>query len=105
MATRNSRSTTRVAAVALLLLPPFLLLAMTVSLASAARPAATRSPQPVAPAQVATTDVEPGEVSVAAGIGMLLVTKASPSEAPPSIETSVVFSPPLQFFLLFFPIS
>ena len=54
-------------AAALLLLPPFLLLAMTVSLASAARPA---------PATVAT-DVELGEVSVAGG--MLLV--ASPSEA------------------------
>ena len=67
-------------AVALLLLPPLLLLAMTVWLASAARPAATLSTQPAAPAQVAS-GVEPGEVSVAAGM-LLVVTKASPSETP-----------------------
>ncbi|KAG2534831.1 hypothetical protein PVAP13_9NG087300 [Panicum virgatum] len=99
MATRNSRAAARLpAAAALLLLPPLLILATTVSLASAARPTpANPIPQPASLAPAVATDVEQGEVvSVAAGIGTQLVTKASPSDAPPGIETSVVviFPPP-----------
>jgi len=100
MATRNSRTAARVPVAALLLLPSLLVLATILSLASVARPGlATPSLQPAAPVPVATTDVEPGEVSMAAGIGMLLVTKASPSEAPPGIEKSVIVTPPLPVLL------
>jgi len=91
MATRNSRTTARVPAAAPLLLPPLLVLATTVSLASAARPApANPSLQSAASAPVAT-DVEPGDAA-----GKLLVAKVvSPSEAPGRTEISAVVSPPL----------
>ena len=78
-------------AAAPLLLSPLLVLATTVSLASAARPApANPSLQSAATAPVAT-DVEPGDAA-----GKLLVTKVlSPSEAPGHTEISAVVSPPL----------
>ena len=78
-------------AAAPLLLPPLLVLATTVSLASAGRPApANPSLQSAATAPVAT-DVEPGDAA-----GKLLVTKVvSPSEAPGHTEISAVVSPPL----------
>ena len=67
MATQNSRTTAGVPAAAPLLLPPLLILATTVSLASAARPApANPSLQSAASAPVAT-DVEPSDAA-----GMLL---------------------------------
>jgi len=91
MATENSRTAARVPAAAPLLLPPLLVLATTVSLASAARPApANPSLQSAASAPVAT-DVEPGDAA-----GKLLVTKVvSPSEAPGRTEIGVIVSPPL----------
>ena len=74
-----------------LLLPPLLVLATTISLASVARPApANPSLQSAASAPVAT-DVEPGEAA-----GKLLVTKVvSPFEAPGRTEIGVIVSPPL----------
>ena len=91
MATQNSRTAARVLAAASLLLPPLLVLATTVSLASAACPApANTSLQSAASAPVAT-DVEPGNA-----VGKLLVTKVvSPSEAPGRTEIGVIVSPPL----------
>ena len=91
MATRNSRTAARVPAAALLLLPPLLVLATTVSLDSAVRPApANPSLQSAASAPVAT-DVEPDDAA-----GKLLVAKVvSPSEAPGHTEISAVVSPPL----------
>ena len=70
MATRNSRTAARVLAAASMLLSPLLVLATTVSLAFAVRPApAIPSLQSAASAPMAT-DIEPGDAA-----GKLLVTK------------------------------
>jgi len=91
MATRNSTTAARVPVAAPLLLPPLLILATTVSLASAARPAPANPSRQSANSAPVATDVEPGDAA-----GRLLVTKVvSPSEAPGRTEIGVIVSPPL----------
>ena len=91
MATRNSRTAARVPAATPLLLPPLLVLATTVSLASAVRPAPANPNLQSAALAPVVTDVETSDAA-----GKLLVTKVvSPSEAPGRTEIGVIVSPPL----------